>query len=82
MKETYFTTKFNASDVTCWLLNPLLLTSASDTYLGTEIDEYLQYNFKNVDIPFQMNDFMRDKFTSDHGKIPLYGEMLAGATVR
>ena len=29
-----------------------------------------------------MNDFMRDKFTSDHGKIPLYGEMLAGATVR
>merc|ERR1719382_2228771 len=31
-------------------------------------------------IKLTMNDFMRDKFTSDHGKIPLYGEMLAGAT--
>jgi len=31
-------------------------------------------------IKLTMNDFMRDKFTSDHGNIPLYGEMLAGAT--
>merc|ERR1719418_41459 len=31
-------------------------------------------------IKLTMNDFMRDKFTSDHGKIPLYGEMIAGAT--
>jgi len=31
-------------------------------------------------IKLTMNDFMRDKFTSDNGKIPLHGEMLAGAT--
>ncbi|CAI5444746.1 unnamed protein product [Caenorhabditis angaria] len=30
-------------------------------------------------IKLTMNDYMRDKFTSD-GKIPLYGEIIAGAT--
>ena len=29
-----------------------------------------------------MNDLMRDKFTSDKGNIPLYGEIIAGGTVR
>src|SRR5207237_7831374 len=30
---------------------------------------------------FQMNDFVRDKFTTKKGEIPLYGEIISGACV-
>jgi hypothetical protein len=34
----------------------------------------------SVDV-FQVNDFVRDKFTDKNGNIPLYGEIVSGACV-